>query len=188
MDSGGKMNRRHRLISIFYFVICLSLAALMLSVCSPEYDAWVEKATAAMNSSFPKPGHWVGENKEPGEASVSFDLSDSGQVTNYILTASIGTPISSCEITIKQAQLAVDEENGSFVLSYLMEYEELEKQLGAAVMSLGVIPEEKPYEVLHIEGTATETMLTGTYTIHVCGPVLYIQPETGAWNPQWKQP
>lgn len=182
------MNRRHHFMSIIYHGICLSLAALMLSACSPKNDVGIEKATTATNSAFPKPGHWVGENKEPGEASVSFDLSDSGQVTNFILVASIGTPISSCEITIEQAQLKVDKEGGTFVLSYLMEYEELEKQLGAAVMSLGVIPKGEPYEVLHIEGTATETMLTGTYTIHVCGPVLYFQTETGAWNPQWKQP
>ena len=180
------MNRQHRLMSIINHVICLSLVALMLSSCSPKNDAEKEKATPATESTFPRPGHWVGENKESGEASVSFDLSDSGKMTNFILTAFIGTPVSSCEITIEQAQLEVDKESKTFVISYLMDYKELEKQLGAGVMSLGVIPKGEPYEVLHIEGTATETTLTGIYTIRVCGTTLFIQPETGAWNPQWK--
>lgn len=182
------MNIRYEIMSKNYHVICLALAVLMVSACSFQNYVGLKDSPNSTNSVYPKSGHWVGENKEPGEASVSFDLSKSGKITNFILTAFVGTPVSSCEITIEQAQLEVDKENGTFVISYLMEYEELEKQLGKAVMSLGAIPKGKPYEVLRIEGSVTETMLTGTYTIHVCGPVLYFQPQTGAWNPQWKQP
>jgi hypothetical protein len=177
-----------RLLKLTSAVIHILLTVLFLSACSLANGTGIGNATAVMNSPFPKPGHWVGENKEPGEARVSFDLLESGLVTNFILTASIRMPPSSCEITVREAPLDVDKEGGIFVLSYMMEYEELEKQLGAAVMSLGVIPKGEPYEVLHIEGTASETMLTGIYTLRACGPTLYFQPETGAWNPQWKQP
>lgn len=179
------MNKWHRLMLFISHIICLSIAALILFACSTKIEVKKEKAPPATGSAFPRPGHWEGEKKESAEASVSFDLSDSGQLTNFILTASIGTPISSCEISIEQAQLEVDTESRTFVLSYLMDYKELEKQPGAGVMSLGVIPKGEPYEVLHIEGTATETMLTGTYTIRVCGSSLYVQPQTGEWNPQW---
>ena len=169
------MNRRIRLMSTIHHLVCIFLAVLLLSACITIKQADKEQAPPATDSAFPRPGHWVGEKN------LSFDLSDSGQLTNFVLTTS-----ATCKITIDEAQLEVDKENGTFVISYFMDYNKLEKQLGAAVMSLGVIPKGEPYEVLHIEGTATETILTGTFTIRVCGTTLFIQPETGSWNPQWK--
>lgn len=173
--------------SLARVVITLLCAVLILAACTAKSSPVSENSSAASNSAFPKPGYWSAENKEPGEASGTFDLDDRGVITNFLFTATIGTPSESCEITIDRIQLEVDQAGGNFVLSYFMEYEALKEQLGAAVMSLGVIPEGKPYEVLHIEGAVSETSLTGTYTINACGPILYFQPQTGEWNPAWIQ-
>lgn len=140
------------------------------------------------NAVLPKPGFWEGKTEAAGEASISFHLSASGEITDYVMKAAFGTPVSSCEITLDRAQLELDKDAGTFVISYLMDYEAVEEQLGAAVMSLGVIPKGEPYEVLRIEGTATASTLNGTYTVRVCGSALYFGSNTGPWNPQWKSP
>ena len=142
-------------------------------------------STPSSVSSFPKPGHWA--NGTEGEAIVSFDLSDGGNISNFNMTSSFGTPTSECMIDIDRLQMQVNED-GTFVISYSMEYKDVETELGPAVMSLGLIPEGKPYEVLHISGDTTDTTMNGTFKINVCSQILYFDNNTGLWNAQWKKP
>ncbi len=143
-------------------------------------------APAAVSSS-PKPGHWINENGTHGETQVSFDLSDAGDISNFSMTASFGTPRQACTIKIDRPQMQVNKD-GTFVISYSMEYADIEKELGAAVMSLGVIPTGKPYKVLHISGSTTDTTMTGDFEINICGHTLYLANNTGPWKAEWKNP
>jgi hypothetical protein len=138
-------------------------------------------------SSSPKSGHWAGENETHGEANVSFDLSDTGNISDFNMTAYFGTPTQECTIKIDQLQMQVNDD-GTFVISYLMEYADVEAELGPAVMSLGLIPEGQPYEVLHIGGNATDTTMDGSFQINVCGHTLYLDNNTGPWKVQWQNP
>ncbi len=134
-----------------------------------------------------KPGHWANENGTRGEAQVSFDLSDAGDISNFEMTASFGTPRQACTIKIDRPQMQVNKD-GTFVISYSMEYADVEKELGAALMSLGIIPAGKPYKVLHISGNTTDTTMNGNFEINVCGHALYLGNNTGPWKAEWKNP
>ena len=138
-------------------------------------------------SSSLKLGHWANENGTHGEANVSFDLSDAGNISNFSMTASFGTPTQGCTMEIDRLQMQVNED-GTFVISYSMEYADVETELGPAVMSLGIIPEGQPYEVLHISGNTTDTTMNGTYKVTVCSHTLYFDDNTGPWKAQWKNP
>lgn len=167
------------------YVTCFSLALLMLLACKLSSISGGRSATSP-GSSSPKPGHWASEGGTHGEANVSFDLSDGGSISNFSMTASFGTPGQEC--TLVPDRLQMQAKDGTFVISYLMEYADVEKELGAAVMSLGVIPKGQPYEVLHIDGTTTDTTMNGTFTTRVCNHTLYLQNKTGPWKAQWKNP
>ena len=147
----------------------------------------VGEGPASPVSSSLKLGHWANENGTHGEANVSFDLSDASNISNFSMSASFGTPTQGCTMEIDRLQMQVNED-GTFVISYSMEYADVETELGPAVMSLGIIPEGQPYEVLHISGNTTDTTMNGTYKVTVCSHVLYFDDNTGPWKAQWKNP
>ncbi len=103
------------------------------------------------------------------------------------MTASFGTPADTCTITVDQLQL-VTQADGSFEITYLMEYADVAAELGEAVMSLGVIPEDKPYEVLHVAGNFNDRSMDGTYTITVCNQILFMANNSGPWKADLQQP
>jgi hypothetical protein len=147
----------------------------------------VASSTPIPVSSSPKPGHWANENATQGEAIVAFDLSEGGNISNFNMTASLGTPLQECTFKIDRLPMQVNED-GTFVISYSMEYKDVETELGPAVMSLGTIPTGQPYEVLHISGNTTDTVMKGTFKVTVCNQTLYFGNNTGPWNAQWKNP
>lgn len=145
----------------------------------------VASSTPSPVSTSPKPGHWANENPTQGEAMVAFDLSEGGIISNYTMTAYVGVP-NECTLKIDRLQMQVNED-GTFVISYSMEYKDVEAELGPAVMSLMAIPTGQPHEVLHISGNTTDTMMKGTYEITVCMHAFFSGP-TRPWNTQWKNP
>jgi hypothetical protein len=134
-----------------------------------------------------KPGYWSHEGGSTGEATVSFNLSEDGTIENFHMTASIGTPKQACTMSVDKTRIDA-QKDGSFKISYTMEYADVSAQLGPAVMEVfgGSIPKGKPYEVLLINGKGTGTTMDGTFTITVCGPTLYLGNNTGPWKAEWK--
>jgi hypothetical protein len=137
----------------------------------------------------PKPGHWSNEDVANGEATVSFDLSEDGSISNFKMTASFGIPRQSCTMTLDQTRLEV-QNNGDFKISYSIEYSDVEAQLGPAVMEVfgSAIPKDKPYEVMLITGKASQTEMNGTFTINICRHTLFLKNNTGPWKAEWKNP
>jgi len=153
-------------------------------------EAMVTAATetpAPAGSLSLKPGHWTNEVGTEGFTNVSFDLADDGNISNFTMVASIGTPQQECTIKIDQLQMQVNKD-GTFLISHFMTYADLSEQVGPAVMSIVAIPTGQPYEVLHISGNTTDTSMDGTYKIGVCGTTLYFGQNTGPWKAQWKKP
>ncbi len=152
--------------------LCLSAVLLLLVGCSP--------APAA-----PKPGHWSYEGGAAGEATVAFDLAADGKITNFTMTAPLQGK--TCTMNVGQLQMQL-QNNGAFVIAYLMAYDEVSTALGPALMSLmkDVIKDGQPYEVLHINGKASDMALDGSFTITVCGHTMYPAQNTGTWKAQWK--
>ena len=144
-------------------------------------------STPGLVPSLPKPGHWSNGNEANREGPISFDLSDAGKISNLNMTVSFGTPTQGCTINLNQLQMQINKDS-TFVISYSMTYEEVTAELGPAVMSLSLIPEGKPYEVLRISGNLTSTKMNGTYKVSVCSNTLFLENNTGPWKVQWKNP
>jgi len=175
-------------------VVFLLLLATLLAACTAEPTPTLTATPTVRPTNTPTPapmqeapssslklGHWANENG----THVSFNLSDDGNISNFEMTASFGTPTMKCTIKIDQLQMQVNND-GTFLISYSMEYADVETELGPALMSLGVIPEGQPYEVLHISGNITDTTMDGTFKINVCNHILYLHNNTGPWKAQWK--
>lgn len=172
MDTQG--NKFYFYLLVFTLLIIIASGCSAVPVLRPE-------------TSVPQSGHWANEDSESGEAKVSFDLSDDGNISNFEMTAYMGTPRQGCTMKIDQLQLQVNDDD-TFVISHSMEYEDVETELGPALMSLGVVPEGQPYEVLHISGNTTDTTMEGTFELTICNHTLFFSENTGTWKAEWKNP
>ncbi len=176
----------------FYVTARSGIFFLMLLLFVGSYACSSDTGQMATNTPRPaapalKPGHWVNEVGTDGYQNVSFDLAADGNISNFNMKASIGTPESGCEITLDHLQAQVSKD-GTFVISYFIDYDALAIQVGPAVMSVVPIPTGQPYEVLHISGNTTDISMDGTYKIGVCGATMYFGQNTGPWTAQWKNP
>ena len=59
-------------------------------------------------------------------------------ISNFSMSASFGTQADTCTITVDQLQV-VTQADDSFEISYLMEYADVEAELGEAVMICPVV-------------------------------------------------
>jgi hypothetical protein len=178
-EGATKMNTQRN--KLYFPLLAFTILVIVTLACRSS------TSTTETPSSSLKLGHWANENGTHGEANVSFDLSDDGNISNFDMTASFGVPTQECTIKIDRLQMQVNDD-GTFVISYSMEYADVEAELGPAVMSLSGIPKGQPYEVLHISGNTTDTTMNGTFKVNVCGHTLYLGNNTGLWKAQWKNP
>jgi hypothetical protein len=179
---GGKMSKVSILSSrkSWWHWLCLS-AVLLLVGCG----ASPASTPVPTSSPTPKSGHWSNEGSAAGEATVAFDLAADGKITNFTMKAPLQGK--TCTMNVSQLQLQLDN-NGTFEIAYLMSYDEVKTALGPAVMELmkDVIKAGQPYEVLHINGKASDTALDGSFMITVCGHTMYPAQNTGTWTARWK--
>ena len=175
----------NRIVRFATFPIIVLIITILLSACTTATETNPSVPPTREKDVFPKAGHWEGEGKEPVEADVKFDLSSDRVLNNFTMSTTL-FGLTKCKIELRDIQMNVKDPDGKFVISYFQEYDDVSAQLGDAVMSLSGIPKGEPYEVFRVEGTATATTLTGTYSIKVCGNHFRFEPAVGPWNAEWK--
>ena len=132
------------------------------------------------------PGHWANGAGEGNSPEAAFDLSETGEIANFTMTARVGGLPQACTLGIERLRVQMGRD-GKFVISHLRTYEDVAAELGDHVMALGIVPKGQPYEVLRISGTATATAMAGTYTIRVCRGALLLADNDGSWQARLKK-
>ncbi len=108
--------------------------------------------------SQPKAGHWQGSNP-----SVSFEVTEDGQITNFVLSAPFVN--STCRLNI--IKINVD---GS---EFLFDAKSGDQQTATLY-------------IFTLKGAFSSETISGTYEIKTCGRTIALQPQEMPWKAAWR--